>query len=110
AASSDDDPEGAFQLGYDACRKICLALVLATGLRPRGEGHHATTFDAASAIAANFAARSVVRDAAQLRYVRNGAEYRAEAVTDADVADAIAIGDELLKTMTDGIDKILAAT
>jgi len=69
AASSDDDPEGAFQLGYDACRKICLALVLATGLRPRGEGHHATTFDAASAI-----------------------------------------GDELLKTMTDGIDKILAAT
>jgi hypothetical protein len=27
-----DDPEGAFQLAYDACRKTCLALVMATGL------------------------------------------------------------------------------
>ena len=35
------DPEGAFQLAYDACRKSCLALILATGLRPKGDGAHA---------------------------------------------------------------------
>lgn len=104
---ASDDPEGAFQLAYDACRKICLALVLAAGLRPKGDGHHATTFDAASELAAHFGARQQVRDAAQLRYVRNGAEYRAEAVSSADVEDAIEIGSDLLSDVAPNIDKIV---
>jgi hypothetical protein len=106
-AGAPDDPEGAFQLAYDSCRKTCLALVLATGLRPKGDGHHATTFDAAGEIAKNFGGRSVVIDAANLRYVRHGAEYRAEAVTPDDVDDAIAIGEELLDQLVPSIEKIL---
>src|SRR4051794_26574226 len=48
------DSEGGLQLAYDACRKACLALVLAIGLRPKDEpGSHAVTFEAAAAIAAN---------------------------------------------------------
>ena len=35
------DPEGAFQLAYDACRKTCLALALAAGRRPRRDLHRA---------------------------------------------------------------------
>lgn len=70
------DPEGAFQLAYDACRKTSLALVMATGLRPKGQSAHVTTFEAAGAIASNFGGGQIVTDAAQLRYVRHGAEPR----------------------------------
>jgi len=102
-----DDPEGAFQLAYDACRKSSLAVVMATGLRPKGQSAHLITFEAAAVIASNFGARQIVTDAAQLRYVRHGAEYRAETVSVADVDDAIAIGDELIKTLNPAIEQIL---
>jgi len=104
------DPEGAFQLAYDACRKTCLALALAAGLRLRGDRAHAATFEAAATIAERFRARSVIDDAADLRFVRHGAEYRAETVSPADALDAIAIGHELLNSITPGVRQILAAT
>jgi hypothetical protein len=104
-----DDPEGAFQLAYDACRKTCLALVMATGLRPKGQAAHVITFEAAAAIAGNVGAHRVVTEAADLRFVRHGAEYRAEAVNVDDVHDAIAIGDELINILTPVVDKILSA-
>lgn len=107
AGAADDDPEGAFQLAYDACRKSSLALVMATGLRPKGQAAHVITFEAAAVIASNFGARQIFTDAAQLRYVRHGAEYRAETVSAADVDDAIAIGDELIKTLQPAIEQIL---
>jgi hypothetical protein len=72
-----DDPEGAFQLAYDACRKSSLALVMAAGLRPKGQAAHLITFEATAVTASNFGARQIVTDAAQLRHVRHGAEYRA---------------------------------
>ncbi|ADB29248.1 hypothetical protein Kfla_0119 [Kribbella flavida DSM 17836] len=102
-----DDPEGAFQLAYDACRKACLALVMATGLRPKGQSAHVITFEAAAAVAATFGAQRVVIEAADLRFVRHGAEYRAEAVGQADVRDAISIGAELVEALTVAVDKIL---
>jgi hypothetical protein len=102
-----DDPEGAFQLAYDACRKACLALVMATGLRPKGQAAHVITFDAAEAIALNVGAERVVREAADLRFVRHGAEYRAEAVGVQDVHDAITIGQELIDLLTPAVEKIL---
>lgn len=111
AAGADaGDPEGAFQLAYDACRKTSLALVMATGLRPKGQSAHITTFEAAAAIADNFGGRQIVTDAAELRYVRHGAEYRAEAVSDTDVEDALAIGDELIKALQLAIERILQAS
>lgn len=105
--ASADDPEGAFQLAYDACRKSSLALVMATGLRPKGQAAHLITFEAAAVIASNFGARQIITDAAQLRYVRHGAEYRAETVSAADVDDAIAIGEELIKTLQQAVEQIL---
>jgi hypothetical protein len=51
----------------------------------------------------------VVIEAADLRFVRHGAEYRAEAVSAADVTDAIAIGDQLIKALTPAVDKILSS-
>jgi len=110
AGAEADDPEGAFQLAYDACRKTSLALVMATGLRPKGQSAHVATFEAAAAIAANFGGRQTVTDAAQLRYVRHGAEYRAETVSAADVEDALAIGDELIKVLEPAIEQILQAS
>lgn len=110
AGAEAGDPEGAFQLAYDACRKTSLALVMATGLRPKGQSAHVITFDAAAAIASNFGSRQIVTEAAQLRYVRHGAEYRAEAVSAADVEDALAIGAELIKALETAIDQILRAS
>src|SRR5262252_4066427 len=36
----DDDPDGAFQLGYDAARKACAALLTVQGLRATTQGGH----------------------------------------------------------------------
>ena len=107
AGTSAGDHEGAFQLAYDACRKACLALVLATGMRTKGSATHVVTFQAASAIAANFGAGQIVHDAANLRFVRHGAEYRAESVSPEDAQDAIAIGHELLGQLIAGIERVL---
>lgn len=49
-------------------------------------------------------------DAADLRFVRHGAEYRAETVSAADALDAISIGHELLNSITPRVRQILAAT
>ena len=87
-----------------------MALALAAGLRPRGDRAHAATFEAAATIAERFGARDIVDDAADLRFVRNGAEYRAETISPADALDAISIGHELLGSITPGVRQILAAT
>lgn len=107
AGADGGDPEGAFQLAYDACRKTCLALVLATGLRPKGNAAHAVTFEAAAAIADNFGARLQVVAAADLRFVRHGAEYRAESVSIDDARDAIDIGQDLLVKVAPRVGQIL---
>jgi hypothetical protein len=54
-------------------------------------------------------AQRVIIEAADLRFVRHGAEYRAEAVSVTDVHDAIAIGDELINVLTPFVDKVLSA-
>jgi len=110
AGASGGDNEGAFQLAYDACRKTCLALVLATGLRPKGDAPHVATFKAAAAIADSFGGRPLIIDAGNLRYVRHGVEYRAEAVGDADVQDAIALGGELVEQLRPRVEQILEAS
>jgi hypothetical protein len=97
------DPEGAFQLAYDANRKAALAFLLATGLRPKGQGAHATTFEAARQLAPHRLPQAL-RDAGNLRFVRNNAEYRAEHVDLGDVQDAIDSG----VALTTGLGPIVA--
>jgi hypothetical protein len=109
------DAEGAFQLAYDGCRKIALALVLASGVRPRGTAHHEITFDAAAALVDRHRtgprARDLRRsldDATDLRRVRGGAEYRGEQVDGATVDEAVVILDELLAHLPDLVETLLA--
>lgn len=110
AGAAGGDNEGAFQLAYDACRKSCLALVLVMGLRPKGDAPHVTTFKAAAAIADSFGAAPLITDAGNLRYVRHGAEYRAETVGGGDVQDAIGIGEELLEAISPRVEQIIVAS
>ena len=107
AIGVDSDAEGAFALAYDACRKACLAVVMATGLRPKGESEHRITFEAAAAIAESFKCRAVVDDAADLRHVRHGAEYRAETVSRSDADDSIDIGRKLVEALAPNVERIL---
>lgn len=108
-AGVGSDPEGAFTLAYDSCRKTCLALTMATGLRPKGESEHRLTFEAAAAIADSFGGRDLVDDAADLRHVRHGAEYRAETIKVSDASDAIVIGRELHQAFLPNVEQVLAA-
>jgi hypothetical protein len=107
AGLDSGDVEGGYQLAYDACRKVCLALVLALGLRPVGKGHHVATFEAAAAAAESFQGRAIVDDAADLRHVRHGAEYLAEAIALADAQDSVDVGRELVETIGPQIERVL---
>ena len=112
AAREIGDFEGAFQIAYDGCRKVCLALALAYGVRAKGDtGHHATTFNAAAAtLSGNVRARDLVDDATDLRFVRAGSEYRAEKITLAAVNDAIDILGGLLAALPSVMDARLASS
>lgn len=112
AAREIGDFEGAFQIAYDGCRKVCLALALAYGVRAKGDtGHHAATFNAAAAVLANnIAARDLVDEATDLRFVRAGSEYRAEKITEAAVGDAIDILNGLLGALPPVMDARLASS
>lgn len=111
AGAADDDPEGAFQLAYDASRKLCMALLLAAGYRPKGDKrHHAVTFEGAASLASSFGERRMVDEASNLRFVRNNAEYRAEEVDLDDAHDAIVIGEALVVRFVEPIRTLLAAS
>ncbi len=114
AAIAEVDPEGAFQLAYDGCRKIALGVVLAGGTRPRSAAQHEVTFDAAAALVAVHrsgatlhALRPALDDATDLRRVRGGSEHRGERVPPATVDEAVAILDELLSGLPDMVDDLL---
>jgi hypothetical protein len=103
------DNEGCFLLSYDACRKLCAALLFAMGFRVTGEGHHATTFEAAAVIAESFGQQSIVSNAGDLRWVRNSNEYRGENVSPDEAQEALDIANELLVALEEPIGKILVA-
>lgn len=58
----------------------------------------------------NFGARLQVAAAADLRFVRHGAEYRAESVSIDDARDSIDIGQDLLVKVAPRVGQILQAT
>ena len=105
-------PSGAFQIAYDGCRKVCLALALTCGGRAKSDtGHHAATFNAAAAtLSGNVRARDLVDEATDLRFVRAGSEYRAEKISVAAVSDAIDILGGLLAALPPVMDARLASS
>lgn len=58
----------------------------------------------------NFGGGRLVRDAANLRFVRHGAEYRAETVSLDDAQDAIDLGAQLLDLLEPKVEQILTAS
>jgi|GEM_PF-2001300 len=112
AARDLGDFEGAFQIAYDGCRKVCLALALSYGVRAKGAtGHHAATFNAAAAtLSSNIVARDLVDEATDLRFIRAGSEYRAEKITVAAVNDSIDILGGLLAALPPVMDARLASS
>ncbi len=108
------DPEGAFQLAHDGCRKVALAVVHAAGRRPKGAAHHAVTFDAAASLVIEHrqdeerqCLTSALDDATDLRHVRGGSEYRGEKVPSITVDEAIAVLAELLDGLPALVDELL---
>ncbi len=84
------DPEGAFTLAYDACRKTATALLAHQGLRPTSAGGHIVVVDT---INAQFPGVPGLKSIDRLRRRRNQAEYPDpqdyDPVTTEEVEDAI---------------------
>ena len=83
-----NDPNGAFQLAYDAARKAATAHMLARGLRVTNQpGAHATTGRYALVeIGEAFAPFD------RMRRRRNRSEYGTSFISEVEVADAVANG------------------
>lgn len=90
---ANDDPNGAFQLAYDAGRKAVMAHMRRAGVRVRrGEGGHATTADyAAAAIDPTLGERLD-----RMRRRRSRSEYGTAYFEGDEVREAIAVARALI--------------
>lgn len=96
-AIADDDPNGAYQLAYDAARKAVMAHMRAQGVRVRkGEGAHA--------IAASYARVAIDMALGKrldgMRRRRNRSEYGSAYFDAADVLDAMEVADRLVTAVS----------
>ena len=82
----ESDPEGAFQLAYDAARKSLAAVLVNQGLRASGLGAHATVHDA---IRAQMGPQQppVLKHFTWMRRLRNRTEYPDVGEKSADATD-----------------------
>jgi HEPN domain-containing protein len=87
ALLATSDPEGAFQLAYDAARKSLAAVLVNQGLRASGMGAHATTYESVRAQLGQ-ATPSVFQQFTWMRKLRNTTEYPDVGEKPADGADA----------------------
>jgi hypothetical protein len=71
----DDDPDGAFQLGYDAARKACTALLAVQGLRATSHGGHVAVQEAIREQFGGTGGMPVFGQLSRLRRLRNATEY-----------------------------------
>lgn len=68
-----DDSIAAFQIAYDAVRKLCAALLVYYGLRPTSRGGHHALFECISELSDEL--RKYTADFEVLRRQRNSYEY-----------------------------------
>jgi len=94
----DDDPNGAYQLAYDALRKVGAALLAAQGLRATSTGGHVALQDA---IRDQFGNVIPTFDRfARFRRARNQLEYPSDSSADAtreDVDDILGVTRDVLE-------------
>lgn len=94
----DDDPNGAYQLGYDALRKIGAALLAAQGLRATSTGGHVALQEAIRDQFGNVI--PMFGQFARFRRARNQLEYPSGSSGDAtteDVDDILSVTLEVLE-------------
>jgi HEPN domain len=102
---SDQDPSGAFAMGYDAMRKAISAHMRANGYRvTMGPGHHYRTGRYALAALDSLGVEEHVEAFDDLRRLRNQSEYEALTVESDEVAEALAHA----YTLVDAIERDLA--
>lgn len=94
-ALSEDDPDSAYTLLYDAARKSLAAVLLAQGLRATRRGGHYALEEAIRAQFTEPPPRDAFRSFGRLRRTRNQVEYEnISSVTIDDVrADAATVGE-----------------
>ncbi|CAN5475384.1 hypothetical protein BH10ACT7_BH10ACT7_17680 [soil metagenome] len=106
----DSDPEGAFQLAYDAARKSLAAVLVNQGLRASGAGAHMTVHEAVRAQLGS--ARTAVMDEfGWMRRLRNTTEYPATGEKPADehdVREAIPAAEQFIDTAEAVLDLMTA--
>jgi hypothetical protein len=94
----DDDPNGAYQLGYDALRKVGAALLAAQGLRATSTGGHVALQDAIREQFGNV--MPMFGQFARFRRARNQLEYPSDSSGDAttdDVDDIVSVTLEVVE-------------
>ena len=104
AAVAGIDPVGAFTLAYDGMRKAIVAHMRANGMRVKARtGAHYQTGRYAIAALGGEGIDSDLRAFNTLRALRNRSEYGGALVREADVTQAIAYADTVLKVIADEI-------
>ncbi|NEM92369.1 HEPN domain-containing protein [Galbitalea soli] len=96
---SGSDPEGAFQLAYDAARKALAAILVNQGLRAGGQGAHLTIYEAVRAQLDPPKGKEI-RLFDWMRRLRNSTEYpdTGDKTADVDdVSDAIPVARSLIE-------------
>jgi hypothetical protein len=95
----DEDPEGAFQLGYDAARKSCAALLALQGLRATTHGGHVAVQEAVREQFAGPNGMPVFGRLSRLRRQRNATEYpgpESPTITTEDAVACLDVAGEML--------------
>jgi hypothetical protein len=95
-AIAETDPNGAFQLAYDAARKAATAHMARSGLRVKGsEGSHAVTAQYVTAAMSADLGKRLNR----MRRRRNVSEYGSTHFEAREIADAMAVASALVRVV-----------
>lgn len=105
-AIAEADPEGAYQLLYDAARKSVNADMLIRGLRARADrpGAHAAMVAYAEEALAGVADSESLANLDRMRRSRNRTEYGAVSVTRAQLAADLAHAEEIARAVRARLD------
>ena len=103
---SDQDPSGAFAMGYDAMRKAVSAHMRARGYRvAKGPGYHHRTGRYALAALDHLAVEEHVEAFAALRQLRNQSEYDALLIEADDVVELLSHAHSLVAAVEEDLGR-----
>ena len=104
----EDDTAGAFQMAYDAARKSMASVLANQGLRAKGQGAHATLYEAVFA-QLHPPLGPTLEPFKWMRPLRNDTEYRSldrPTATTEDVAEATEAAEKIIGSATLVLDQM----